>query len=66
MRSASRRTPIATTCSSEVRRVHFWTVDGLGEIELRPGDTMYIPAGTRHSAASTESASLHLTIGILS
>ncbi|MGB3736603.1 MAG: cupin domain-containing protein [Ilumatobacter sp.] len=43
-----------------------WTVDGLGEIELTPGDTMYIPAGTRHSAASTESASLHLTIGVLS
>ncbi|MEP4649347.1 MAG: cupin domain-containing protein, partial [Ilumatobacter sp.] len=42
-----------------------WTVDGMGEIELRDGDVLYLPADTRHSAASTDETSLHLTIGIL-
>ncbi len=42
-----------------------WTVDGLGEIELGDGDVLYLPADTRHSAASTDHASLHLTIGVL-
>ncbi len=42
-----------------------WTVDGLGEIELGDGDVLYLPAETRHSAASTDQASLHLTIGVL-
>lgn len=42
-----------------------WTIDGLGEIELTDGDVLYLPAGTQHSAASTEQTSLHLTIGIL-
>ncbi len=42
-----------------------WTLDGLGDVRLAPGDTMYVPVGCRHSAASDESASLHLTIGVL-
>jgi mannose-6-phosphate isomerase-like protein (cupin superfamily) len=42
-----------------------WDVDGLGGIELAPGDSLYLPAGTRHSAATAERASLHLTIGII-
>lgn len=42
-----------------------WTVDGLGEVELSDGNVMYLPAGTRHSATSTDHASLHLTIGII-
>ena len=42
-----------------------WTVDGLGEVELRPGDVMYVPAGCDHSAATTDDLSLHLTVGIL-
>jgi uncharacterized RmlC-like cupin family protein len=42
-----------------------WTVDGLGELVLTPGDTLYLPAGTEHSATAQASASLHLTIGML-
>ena len=42
-----------------------WTVDGMGELELAPGDTLYLPVGTRHSAATQDRASLHLTIGII-
>lgn len=42
-----------------------WDVEGLGEIELAPGDSLYLPVGTRHSAATAERASLHLTIGII-
>ncbi len=42
-----------------------WTLDGLGDIRLAPGDTMYVPVGCRHSAESDQSASLHLTIGVL-
>lgn len=33
--------------------------------ELRPGDCLYLPRGVVHSAAAQDSASLHLTIGVL-
>lgn len=42
-----------------------WTVAGLGEVALRPGDVLYLPAGTRHSAATTGQPSLHLTLGVI-
>lgn len=42
-----------------------WTVDGLGELELATGDVLYVPAGTRHSAATQDRSSLHLTVGII-
>lgn len=42
-----------------------WTIDGLGDLTLEPGDALYLPAGTRHSAETNERASLHLTIGII-
>jgi mannose-6-phosphate isomerase-like protein (cupin superfamily) len=42
-----------------------WWVDGLGEIELRPGDRLYVPVGTRHRASTSTDTSLHLTIGII-
>ncbi|MFA9446849.1 cupin domain-containing protein [Egicoccus sp. AB-alg6-2] len=34
------------------------------DLELKPGDVLYLPAGTRHAAQTVESASLHLTIGV--
>jgi lysine-specific demethylase/histidyl-hydroxylase NO66 len=34
-------------------------------IELEPGDCLYVPRGFPHSASSTESATAHLTVGIL-
>ncbi|MGB0113878.1 MAG: cupin domain-containing protein, partial [Ilumatobacteraceae bacterium] len=40
-------------------------VEGLGDVELVAGDSMYIPARTVHSAATTDDVSLHLTIGII-
>ena len=49
----------------QIEGTKVWHVDGLGEVELRPGDAMYVPAGARHSATSTDEPSLHLTIGIL-
>ncbi|MGH9272308.1 MAG: JmjC domain-containing protein [Ilumatobacteraceae bacterium] len=42
-----------------------WRVDGLGEVEMEPGDVLYLPAGTPHEARSTATFSLHLTIGVL-
>lgn len=42
-----------------------WTADGLGELELDAGDILYVPAHTKHSAASTDEISLHLTIGVM-
>ena len=42
-----------------------WTVDGIGELELDPGDVLYLPAGTRHAATTQDRSSLHLTIGII-
>lgn len=33
--------------------------------ELRPGDTLYMPEGTPHSASAQETMSGHLTVGIL-
>ncbi len=35
------------------------------EAELGPGDTLYMPRGVVHAAASLERLSLHLTVGIL-
>lgn len=34
------------------------------EFDLSPGDTLYMPRGTVHSATSNETASVHVTIGI--
>jgi bifunctional lysine-specific demethylase and histidyl-hydroxylase NO66 len=35
------------------------------EVDLGPGDCLYLPRGTIHSAAAQEGTSLHLTIGVL-
>ncbi|HZB71135.1 MAG TPA: cupin domain-containing protein, partial [Acidimicrobiales bacterium] len=35
------------------------------DTEVGPGDTMYLPRGARHAARTTESPSIHLTIGVL-
>ena len=42
-----------------------WWVDGLGDIEIGAGDSMYVAAGSRHRASTTGDASLHLTLGIV-
>jgi bifunctional lysine-specific demethylase and histidyl-hydroxylase NO66 len=34
------------------------------ELELQPGDVLYLPAGTRHAAQTIDRPSLHLTIGV--
>ena len=34
------------------------------ELDLRPGDLLYLPRGTLHDATSNDAASLHLTIGV--
>lgn len=34
------------------------------DIELGPGDCLYVPRGTLHAAATVDEASLHITIGI--
>ncbi|MEP7053853.1 MAG: cupin domain-containing protein [Actinomycetota bacterium] len=34
-------------------------------VDLKPGDCLYMPRGWRHRAYTTESHSLHLTIGLL-
>ncbi len=42
-----------------------WSIDGTDEFDLGSGDSMYIPAGVRHQACTTDTASLHLTLGII-
>lgn len=42
-----------------------WQVEHLGDIQLEAGDTMYIPAGTSHSARTTGESSFHLTLGLI-
>src|SRR6478752_3509966 len=42
-----------------------WGVDGLGNIDLGPGDVLYMPAGTRHAAHTTRRFGLHITLGVL-
>jgi len=49
----------------QVAGVKHWDVEGLGDLELEAGHSMYVPAGTRHSARTTGDHSLHLTIGFL-
>jgi bifunctional lysine-specific demethylase and histidyl-hydroxylase NO66 len=34
------------------------------ELELEPGDVLYLPAGTRHAAQTIDRPSLHLTVGV--
>jgi lysine-specific demethylase/histidyl-hydroxylase NO66 len=34
------------------------------DLELRPGECLYVPRGTRHAARTVATASIHLTIGI--
>jgi lysine-specific demethylase/histidyl-hydroxylase NO66 len=38
--------------------------DGVDEILLEPGLSMYLPAGTPHAARAQETVSLHVTLGI--
>ncbi len=37
----------------------------LFEVDLRPGDALYLPRGYVHSAAAQQGVSLHLTLGVL-
>lgn len=41
-----------------------WDVEGLGRFDLEAGEVLYLPAGTEHEASTTDTASLHLTVGI--
>lgn len=34
------------------------------DLELKPGDVLYLPAGVRHAAQTIDQPSLHLTIGV--
>jgi hypothetical protein len=34
------------------------------DVEVRPGDTIYMPAGTPHAASAQETVSGHLTVGV--
>jgi mannose-6-phosphate isomerase-like protein (cupin superfamily) len=39
--------------------------DEVRQVDLRPGDCLYLPAGTRHAARAQEAASGHITVGVL-
>ena len=46
-----------------------WVVHPPGEaqpwdLQLTPGDVLYLPAGTRHAAQTVDAPSLHLTLGV--
>ena len=36
------------------------------DTELHPGDSLYLPKGARHSARTMDTASIHITVGLLS
>ena len=38
---------------------------GSGSRSCEPGDTLYLPSGTQHSATAQRTFSLHITIGVL-
>jgi hypothetical protein len=38
--------------------------EGVSEVLLEPGLSMYLPTGTPHAARAQESASLHVTVGV--
>lgn len=40
-----------------------WEIDGHGAINMKKGDMLFIPAGTKHSAVA-ETLSIHLSIGL--
>ena len=40
------------------------TVDGVEDVLLEPGVSMYLPTGTPHAARTQNTASLHVTLGI--
>lgn len=44
--------------------VHAEGADRPLDVELHPGDVLYLPAGTRHAAQTVQQPSLHLTIGV--
>jgi bifunctional lysine-specific demethylase and histidyl-hydroxylase NO66 len=44
--------------------VHPPGADEPWDLELEPGDVLYLPAGTRHAAQTVDRPSLHLTIGV--
>jgi bifunctional lysine-specific demethylase and histidyl-hydroxylase NO66 len=62
-------TPVVTLPTSRQSRVGADLVpDGqpaLIDTELLPGDVLYLPRGYVHAAQTTDSASVHLTIGLL-
>ncbi|MCW2793632.1 MAG: cupin [Nocardioides sp.] len=50
------------TAGSKQWEVH--TPDGVEDILLEPGLSMYLPTGTPHAARAQETVSLHVTLGI--
>ena len=50
------------TAGSKQWEVH--TADGVEDVVLEPGLSMYLPTGTPHAARAQETVSLHVTIGI--
>jgi len=44
--------------------VHPPGTDEVWDLQLRPGDVLYLPAGTRHAAQTVGTPSLHLTLGV--
>ena len=50
------------THGSKQWEVH--TEDGVQDIEMVPGRSMYLPAGTPHAARAQDTVSLHVTLGI--
>ena len=50
------------TAGSKQWEVH--TPDGVEQVLLEPGLSMYLPTGTPHAARAQDTVSLHVTIGI--
>lgn len=42
-----------------------WKIEGLGDVLMHAGDSMYVPAGVTHSAHTSDHYSLHLTLGLI-
>jgi mannose-6-phosphate isomerase-like protein (cupin superfamily) len=46
------------------KRWEVHTADGVEDVLLEPGVSMYLPTGTPHAARAQETVSLHVTVGI--
>ena len=54
----------ASTGSFRGKRTDFGRLNAKQELNLEPGDCLYVPSGVIHDARSVDDASIHITLGL--